>query len=83
MTETQAQTEEKDRNPQVTFVLSEKAHSEMSELAEWKGMKLATYIRTIIESHYDSPSFGSLQKRMREDKSRKAKENAEITDQTE
>lgn len=51
------------KSPQVTLTLSQKAFDELTQVAEWKEITLATLIRYIVEREHESPAFASLLER--------------------
>ncbi len=48
-----------------SVTLSPKALEEFEEVATWKGMPIASYLRQILEIHHESPEFKELLDRAR------------------
>lgn len=51
------------KSPQVTVTLSDKAFEELTKVADWKNIPLATLLRYIIEREHESIAFASLLER--------------------
>ncbi len=51
---------------QVTITLSDKAWQEYRLVAAWLNMPVATMLRQVLEEHHQSPSFGALVRRAKE-----------------
>jgi hypothetical protein len=54
-----------DRN-QKTVTLSDKALEEYELVASWKGIPVASLLRQVLEDHHESPTFGALVRRVKE-----------------
>lgn len=62
---TESEESENSRN-NVTLTLSGKAMEELSVVARWKKIPLATFLRQILEKEHESPGFASLYRRAKE-----------------
>jgi flagellar biosynthesis component FlhA len=59
---------------QVTVTLSDRAVEEYRLVAHWLGMPVATLMRQVLEENHQSPAFGALVRRVKEETKRKAGE---------
>lgn len=49
----------------VPVTLSDRAYQDFEYAAEEKGIPLATFLRNILETHHETPSFGAFLRRLR------------------